>query len=583
MKEIVNEPTRFRRYAAGLVLSAVALALLAVAVAGGPAQAQDDPPLPTPTPAPTATPVPNVWPNPQPCGPGAETAFQPEPHKVTEGHFALFDAYWRSTGISTGVLHTNLCPPLVEQTTESGPLGETTTTSYTSSGIDIGEAIMHVLDEHKVAVVATNAEATAGQLSLQEYPEVRAALGLGENDAVPAGTQVWWLRLDDPDTAKDETSKLGLGFSAALLDGDYWHLEVEDDEGDPVILEPMRYKFLVDRYPADPDNLADVPHFLAYEAPEKKGAEATLVWDSSKPAVEATDMLLDAGEYRPLQWIFTHAGTYLLSVELQAFVRTDNPLEEADLEYDARWRRISGNETEASEVKTYTIQVGTEFDEVEPPVFGVSLSVAENSPGGVKVGDPIPVYRTESTVLEYLLGGAGHDHFELVATTKPHAVQIVVADGARLDYETKASYDLTLAVTNKVDHEGNADSEVDDTLAIRIDLEDQKPGVVLYTDPIWAVGESVSGGDTVRLYVRYEPTPEHRDEAFVYQWAERISEDGELKWRAIDSAPDAPSWSVSHPSPTAKTYQVSVALTGTTPPVFIPSNDIRLSWIDIDN
>lgn len=60
----------------------------------------------------------NAYDDPQPCGPGADTAFQPEPHEITSGHFALFDAYWRFPDADpdhrvedTNYLHTNLCPP----------------------------------------------------------------------------------------------------------------------------------------------------------------------------------------------------------------------------------------------------------------------------------------------------------------------------------------------------------------------------------------------------------------------------------------------------------------------------------------
>ena len=65
--------------------------------------------------------------------------------------------------------------------------------------------------------VATNAEATDGQLSLAEYPDVAPF--------APAGNRVWWLQLDDPDsTSTDETSDLGMGFSTLLLDEERWEL-----------------------------------------------------------------------------------------------------------------------------------------------------------------------------------------------------------------------------------------------------------------------------------------------------------------------------------------------------------------------
>ncbi len=570
-----------------LKLFGVVLALALVAVAAL---------LVTPT---SAQSLDNTYPNPQPCGEGAAKANQPEPHEVTIGHFALFDSYWRVTARNqrddapnAGVLHTNLCPPKMTQG-DGDDATEVLTRSI--SNIDIGEAIMHVLDKHKVDVVATNAEATDGQLSLEEYPEVRKALGLlGPNDEllpVPEGTQVWWLKLDDPDTQddpntqekeNDETSDLSLGFSTALFDHKYWLTSAHTDEDGNAQPMPMRYKFEVERYQGE--NPAEVPHFLAYEAPESSNAKQMAVWNSIRPDIDDDDMTLDPGEYRALQWIFTKAGTYELSVHLQGFVRktklTANPNHP---DYVENWRPISGKVAETGEVKQYTIQVGSELVEMEPPLFGVNLSVAENSPGGVKIGDPIPVYESEAETLKYSLGGDGHANFKAVAVTDPrgaarHAVQIVVADGASLDYETKASYNLTLSVTDNVNHENHPDDTVDDTLAVRIDLEDQSPGVDLQVDRgVLPVGE------TVNFIARYEPTPERRDQAFTYQWAERTIEGGEVKWHAIDAgvAPSSPTWSVSQSSSMSKTYRVSVVLVvGDDPkPTFVDSSGVEIRWV----
>ena len=157
-----------------MTLAVLAMALLiAAAVIANPTQAQglpgtegtpgtgggntDDGNNPPGGNADAAYPNDNTYPDPQPCGPGAGTAFMEEPHEIQTGHYALFDAYWRippstggegtSTGggetsgststdgllgsgtagqggsgpdtttAGVGVLHTNLCPPEVMQTT----------------------------------------------------------------------------------------------------------------------------------------------------------------------------------------------------------------------------------------------------------------------------------------------------------------------------------------------------------------------------------------------------------------------------------------------------------------------------------
>ncbi len=564
MSSIINAPKQIRFYAAAIALAALAITLLAVSFATGPAQAQNSGNLAT-------------YPDPQPCGPGANTAFMEEPHEVRTGHYALFDAYWRITSFGlgddaagTGVLYMNECPPEMVKKKQ----GRAIVATRTASGIDIEEAIIHVLDKHKEDVVATNAEATAGQLSLDEYPAVRKGLDPEDDDP-----EVWWLRLDDPDTVddpntpkteNDETSDLGIGFSTALLDSKYWLTSAEG--------KPMRYKFEVESYPADPDNSGDVPHFFTYKAPKANGAAAVLVWDGFSPGVEARDMELDPGEYEALQWVFTKPGTYELLVEFQGYVRRDNPYSQVDPEY-ANWKPISSNVTETRTAK-YTFHVGPKLKETEPPIFGVNLSVAENSPGGVKVGGPVPVYNADAEVLYYDLDGEGEENFEtVVASTDPHAVQIVVAEGASLDFETRPSYDLQLTVTDKLNHEGDEDSPepvIDDTLIVRISLEDQEPGVDLQVDQAYpAVGERVN------FIARYEPTTEQRGQTFSYQWEKAI---GGNRWHVFDlgTAPSAPTWSVAQSSAGAETYRATVVLpnddTSSQLPTFVNSEDIRVTW-----
>ncbi len=512
----------------------------------------------------------STYANPQPCGPGAGTAFMQEPHEITTGHYALFDVYWRTIsngGLDAdgvGVLHTNLCPPSVTQTTTTEGTGRnkktitTTTRSARNGGMDIEEAIIHVLDKHKATTVASNAG--AGQMSLAEYPRV--------GEVVDAGDNVWWLRLDDPDTEddpntpekeNDETSDLGMGFSTLLLDDERWD-------------SPMRYKFEVERHPADP---TDVPHFFAYEAPKANGASQQPVWDSAKPGEGV--MELDPDEYRALQWVFTKPGTYLLWVHLLGDVRQDNPHNPDDPDYDANWNPISSKTTETSEVYRYTIHVGSDLEEVEPPIFGVNLEVEENSPGGVKVGNPIPIYNADADVLYYDLTGPGHSNFELVASTEPHTVQVVVADGASLDYETKPSYDLNLSVTDRVDHEDNFNPYADDVLIVRIDLKDQEPGLKIQADRT-----SLDVDERVNFTAWFEPTPERQGQTpTAYLWAEKTG----VVWDVLSPADAGPTWShlLSSPLPTTtttKTYRAGVewANEDTLIPTFVNSNEITITW-----
>ena len=431
----------------------------------------------------------NTYTNPQPCGPGAGTAFQPEPHEITEGHYALFDAYWEWRRQHTeenpgneGVLHTNTCPPKLVKTTETDDFGQSTTvTELEDSNIDIDEAIFHVLDDHKATVVASASQNPSGvEIAMDDYPIL--------DSYADAGDQVWWLRLDDPATTTvDETSDLALGFSTKRFDDRYW---AGAPDGGP----PLRYKFELYRNPGiDP---AKHPHFLAYRAPgvweggqEANGVE--LVWDSADPDDDEHDVFMSPGQLEDLQWVFTKPGTYVLSVHLLGYVRQEeNPPPNAEQD----WKPINGDGVvaETSEVKQYVIQVGTKFIEVEPPKFGVSRSVPENSPAGTNVGEPIQVFGAEVDDLSYSLSGKRAEDFALDSTSDPDTVQIKVADGAHLDYETHSTYDLILGVSDNVDHENNPDPTIDHTLAVQIALDDV-PSVVLHLDnPNPTVGDTVT-------------------------------------------------------------------------------------------
>lgn len=475
MHTITQRTPQLKLYGAVLVLTALVATVVAIAMAGG-AQAQS---------------LDNDYADPQPCGRGALTASMEEPHEIRSGHYALFDAYWelthRDTSADTrasheGAMHLNECPPeMVTRTTEPDREGRTTTTiTRTASRIDTAEVIMHVLDSHKVTVVATNAEATAGQLSLEEYPEVRRGLGLEKDDPVPAGTKVWWLRLDDPDTDNDETSDLGMGFSAALFDDQYWQRTDVDADGSPH--KAMRYMFEAEEYPgSDP---AEVPHFYLYEAPNAGNAAAQTVWNSVRVHFPDKPIELDPGEYRPLQWIFTKKGTYEVSVNFQGFVRETNSDE-------ANWKRISSNDTETTGEKTYTIQV-SDLAETEPPRFGVNLRAHEDALAGDHVGEPIRVFNAEVPKLTYSLSGDGHANFSVIARTHPNAAQIVVASGAALDHSSQSSYDLVLEVSDGKDHEGNADTATDHYIGVQIDVIQQAHTIIGTTSNTPTTGESVA-------------------------------------------------------------------------------------------
>ncbi len=513
----------FKLYAVALAMAALVIALLVIGVSTGPAQAQngggdtsDDTPL-------------NSWPDPQPCGPEAGTADMDEPHELTTGHYALFDAYWEKTprdpdadadDPNEGIMHTNECPPKVTKKVETVYDSKTdqnvqiVTWPRSASGIDTKEAIMHVLDEHQATVIDSNdgedntSVVTGPTIDLAEYP---ALVG-----TVSAGDKVWWLQLDDPDTDDvDETSDLRIGFSTALFDDEHW-LGIADQASMRWMLETTRYK------EEDPGS---APHFFAFEAPMKDDEVQDAVWDSTEADVEDHDVRMDPGEYRSLQWVFTQEGSYTLQAHLQGFVRKTEPGGAND------WIRISSKEDETSEIKEYVFQVGNKLAETEPPMFGVSATVHEDADAGAHVGQPIRVFGAEVETLYYTLTGTGKENFSVVARTKPFAAQVTVAANAKLDHDTKDSYDLVLEVSDHSDHEGNRDESADHKIAVEVEVIAAPHVYMIASDHSPAVGDSV----TVSANVWALPADVQYDSVSYNIW--ETSSNGESSFIFLDPAP----------------------------------------------
>ena len=99
-------------------------------------------------------------------------------------------------------------------------------------------------------------------------------------------------------------------------------------------------------------------------------------------------------------------------------------------------------------------------------------SVDENTPAGTSLGDPITATDGDGDTLTYAMSGS--DAFTIDASG-----QIAVASGADLDYETQASYTLTVSVHDGKNAQGEADTGVDDSIAVTISVVNlNEPGVV---------------------------------------------------------------------------------------------------------
>ena len=93
-------------------------------------------------------------------------------------------------------------------------------------------------------------------------------------------------------------------------------------------------------------------------------------------------------------------------------------------------------------------------------------SVAENTAAGEDVGAAVTATDDDGDTLTYALAGADAGAFDLDSSTG----QLTVRDA--LDYEARASYTLTVTVSDGKDAAGEADNAVDDTIAVTVSVLD---------------------------------------------------------------------------------------------------------------
>ena len=94
--------------------------------------------------------------------------------------------------------------------------------------------------------------------------------------------------------------------------------------------------------------------------------------------------------------------------------------------------------------------------------------MVENSDGGTNVGSAFTATDPDGDTLAYSLSGTDAASFALNSSTG----QISVGSSASLDYETKDSYTVTVSVHDGKDAEGTAETTVDDTITVTINVTD---------------------------------------------------------------------------------------------------------------
>ena len=104
------------------------------------------------------------------------------------------------------------------------------------------------------------------------------------------------------------------------------------------------------------------------------------------------------------------------------------------------------------------------------PVFAdgatTTRSVAENTAATQNIGAAVAATDTENDTLTYTLGSTDVASFDIVSTSGQLQTK------AALNHETKASYEVTVSVSDSKDADGAADNVVDDTITVTISVTD---------------------------------------------------------------------------------------------------------------
>ena len=100
-------------------------------------------------------------------------------------------------------------------------------------------------------------------------------------------------------------------------------------------------------------------------------------------------------------------------------------------------------------------------------------SVAENTPAGANIGEPVEATDFNRDTLTYSLRGIAADLFDIDASSGQ------LLTDAPLDYEAKAGYSVIVAVSDGKSSSGGASNSNDDYITVTIDVENvDEPGTV---------------------------------------------------------------------------------------------------------
>ena len=123
---------------------------------------------------------------------------------------------------------------------------------------------------------------------------------------------------------------------------------------------------------------------------------------------------------------------------------------------------------------TASVEVLSSSTVVRAPVFGgATRDIVEHAIAGTHAGDPVAPNNPDGRALTYSLSGRCSSWFQV----HPNG-QIVLASGRTLDYDEQSEFHLTLHVSDGVNATGGADTTIDDSEPVTINVIDSPDDAV---------------------------------------------------------------------------------------------------------
>ncbi len=180
------------------------------------------------------------------------------------------------------------------------------------------------------------------------------------------------------------------------------------------------------------------------DAPLFTGYTAATVYSSSEAGTYVGKLEIDEGISPITSVRLTGEDSNYFQISMDGNISVNQTLKNYFLAKEYNFQAIATNDSGDSQPATITVNIS---DGGEIPLLkSLDINVAENSPGGTIIAQAEFVRQGKSEVdAYYLYGSDGEDSSIFSITTQG---EIVVAQGAIIDFEKKDSYDRWLSVHN---------------------------------------------------------------------------------------------------------------------------------------